>query len=185
MNIFDKIKNFDNVLIISNQVVKEKLIDYFSNIMQLKKIIYKIPSEVSSDLLGKYDEIVRINLAKDLEESIEIADIKLENSLLLAVNQKSDNEKINELIEIRNKYKNYINKNELIENLYVDKHIILINNFNTSDEFRAALQILESINPNIKYLDTYEEKLDNLNVYEFANYKDELSYLLKKIAGLI
>lgn len=185
MKRIEKILEFDNVLIISNQVVKDKLIDYFSTLYKLKNITYKTPNEVVRDLLGEYDILARIKLAKELNISPELASIKLKNSLLTSNCIKSNNQKIQELIKIKNDYAPYLHKNELIENLYKDKKIFIINIFNTSDEFKIALDMIQKINSNIEMISTYEEIRTNLEVLEFINYKEELQSILKNTASLI
>lgn len=179
------IKKYDNIVIICSGDYRDDLINYFSSLNVLKNIIYKTEVEVVKDLIGSYDKLARIKLAHEKSISSELAEIKLKNSLLVSETFPNDSSKINELQEIKKDYSKYLKKNTLINNLYKNKPILIINSNSTSDEFELALNILKELTSSIEYIYTNEDLNKKLDVFEFTNYKEEILFLLNKVARLV
>lgn len=179
------INKSNNLVIICSSEYKDYLINYFSSLNVLKNIIYKTESEVVKDLIGSYDKLARIKLAQEKNISSELAEIKLKNSLLVSERYNKDSSKIKELLDIKCKYSKYLKKNALINNLYKNKPVLIINSFSLSDEFEIAINILREITSNIEYVYTYQDLNKKIDVLEFTNYKEEILFLLNKVAQLV
>ena len=99
--LLELITEMENPLVIASGAVLEKIVRALSERRGLVKASFRSFQEAARDLLGEYGPEARIALAREEGISPELAEIKLENSLL--VDSRYQNQKIHELIRIKNK----------------------------------------------------------------------------------
>jgi len=172
----------NNVVLISNNVIKKDIIKKISTMKKLADITYKSFNEVVDDIVGSYSLEARLMLSKTENITSELANIKLKNSLL--INDQFENQKIKQLSYIKETYKKYIDKNPLSLNSYKNKTIIVVNDYKTNDLFNSSIK---KISKHTKVLDVnttvnYDKEL---KIFQFNNIKSEVLALVKEVAKLL
>ena len=181
-NLIKRLIACNDVIVVSNYLIKNKLIKSMGNAKKIINIKYKSFDEVSKDLLGSYSKEAKIDLIKNEKISPELATFLLDNSLL--VNELPINKKISSLQRIYTRYHHYLNKNPLITNIYRNRQIIIINDYKTNDLFNKAIKVIEEI-ADVEYyqLNNYFEKKIKINAC--LNMKQEVMFLVKNVASLL
>ncbi|HEY8395761.1 MAG TPA: hypothetical protein VIK96_03195, partial [Bacilli bacterium] len=136
------LSEMDNPVVIASKPVLDEIIKTLSEKKTLIKATFRSFQDAVSDLLGEYRVAARIELAKEENISPELAQIKLDNSLIAS--SEYQNAKIHELLRIKNKYRSYLNINPLAEKLYENRPVLLVEAFFESDSFQKALAIIRS-----------------------------------------
>lgn len=170
----------DNLIIICNESVKEEILKHANS---LYNVIFKTPIEFINDLMGSYSLAARINLSRKTNITPEFSEIKLANTFL--VNDIYQNDKVKDLLQIKKEFQDFLEINPLINNLYQKKEVVIINDLIIDDKFYIALEMLKSINDNVKFIDIFDECNDNFQIIKSQNYKDEINLLLQKVTNLI
>lgn len=181
INLSTMIKKYEDVIIVANHAMLQQIIKINSS-FGLKKISYKTFTEVISDLIGEYDNEARIVLQKQANITPELAAIILKNALV--VNDCYQNKKIRNLLEIKNEYHKYLRENPLGSNIYRNRTVIIINDYQTNDLFNLALEKLKLISRVIDYQSS--QKYDKpLNVFCCNSPKQEINNLVKEVSILL
>lgn len=175
------LSEMDNPVVIASKPVLDEIIKTLSEKKTLIKATFRSFQDAVSDLLGEYRVAARIELAKEENISPELAQIKLDNSLIAS--SEYQNAKIHELLRIKNKYRSYLNINPLAEKLYENRPVLLVEAFFESDSFQKALAIIRSKTTVINY--RFENHKKKHKILEFADYKAEIESLVHRVAKLL
>ncbi len=175
------ILELDNPLIISGSPLLNKIIKSLSEKRKLVKASFRTFQDVIHDLIGAYTVDARLELARAEGISSELAAIKLENSLI--VSSAYQNAKIHDLLRIRNKYGSYLKLNPLAQKLYENRPVLLVSEFEVSDHFFKALEIIKTKTNIINY--RFENKEKPQTILEFSHYKEEIDYLVQEVGKLL
>ena len=179
--LIDLILISDHPTVIAAPPVINALVKFFSRQKKLIGVNYRTFSEANADILGSWRPEARIRLAADLNISPEYASILLKNSLLATPHV---NGKVDELYDIYNNYRKYLDYNDLALNLYRHKTVIIVGDYQTDDLFNRAASDISSLGRVISYNFT-AFKPKTLPLYRFNTIKEEISYLAYAVALLI
>jgi len=163
-------------IVITNQDIKRKILDYFFEKKEFIPFTFKSTNEVICDILGEYDTNAFLSLGK--KYSPEICEILLKNSLLVNDNN-SESLKINNLVRIK---KSYIKANK---NLSKYNEVLLINYYYNDDLFNKALNKLKESGCKIKEEYIKNDCRKDIIINEFNSQKDEVFACVKKICKLV
>lgn len=175
------ILELDNPLIISGSPIINQIIKALSKQRKLVKASFRTFQDVIRDLIGEYSIDARIELARAEGLSPELAAIKLKNSLV--VSSAYQNAKIHDLLRIKNKYRPYLKRNPLAEKLYENRPVLLVADFEESDLFFKALEIIKTKTNIINY--RFLNKPRAQTILEFNDYKEEIDYLVQEVGKLL
>lgn len=179
--ITDLILNSKNPIVISNNLSLVHVKDEVLKLNKLVNVVYKTYKDVEEELIGSYKIDAYLDFCKQQNISLEIANMYLKNSLLVDDNI---NHKTKVLLDLKNKYQEYLPLiNDNIK-FYEDKTIILYNYFPTHDKFIIALNKISNFS-NIKYYYDKPKINNNIKLYKFESYKQEVYFLGKQIATLL
>lgn len=179
--LLELITEMENPLVIASGAVLEKIVRALSERRGLVKASFRSFQEAARDLLGEYGPEARIALAREEGISPELAEIKLENSLL--VDSRYQNQKIHELIRIKNKCRPFLKINPLLERLYENRPVLLVGAFFEGDRFQRALEIIKTKTDVIHY--RFEKKRKKHRILEFSSYKEEIASLVQRVGKLL
>lgn len=172
-NVINKIKQTKDCIVITSNQIKYKLIEILSN--DLVKVTFKSFKEFKEDIFGKIDYFVLSNNYHE-DTKLEILKIKLDNSMLIQEDDKSDT--IHELYML--KLKNGFDINHKMLNYY-NHHQVYIFKYDSSDDLvNQGLALLE----NKEYIDIETRHFFHQH-YNFDNFQDEIFYVVNEISKLL
>ena len=87
------------------------------------------------------------------------------------------------MLRIRNKYGSYLKLNPLAQKLYENRPVLLVAEFEVSDHFFKALEIIKTKTNIINY--RFENKEKPQTILEFSHYKEEIDYLVQEVGKLL
>lgn len=179
--IIDLINASRRPVVIASPAVIKKLAAALAATGTLRNVTYKTPAAAAGDICGVWRLEARLRLAFDLKVTPEHAEILLRNSLFA---RPGVNRKIDELCEIREKYKAYLDYSELVLNYYRGRDIIIVGDYGTDDLFNRARGILSGLGWVVDYAPgAYVKK--KVPIYRFKDYKEEILALGLEVASLI
>ena len=158
-------------------VCNDNIKDYFLKKIFDEKIIINIKFKnfqtFKEEVLGSFNLLSQLNLRKEEQIAYDLIDIKL-NYAIFSLN-KSENEKINNLLYIKNNYQNkkYYNNPSLTYNLYKNKKVIIIDKDNKDDILNYAIEKVKEI-ASVEIKELGEVRNPNVSITEYENIKDEV-----------
>lgn len=179
--LIDMIEELENPVVVASPAVLEEIVKALSLKGRLVKAGFRTFEGFARDLLGEYGVEARIALAREEGISPELAEIRLENSLL--VSGGSQNPKLRDLFRIREKYKQHLRINPLREKFYENRPVLLVGAFFESDRFQRALLEIKGKTEVINY--RFPVRKQKHRILEFENSKEEIAHLVQSVARLL
>lgn len=179
----DQIKLYDEVILISSTRIRQTIQEFIFNQKLLLNVKYKTFSEVVGDWYGFYSKEALVRIVQEEDLNPEIAQILLDNTFYVS-NESYNNTKLNDLTRIKNKYKPFLIKDNLMINLYKYKKIFVINPDYNNNLFINLLSHLKSIS-NIEIISVDKKIEKDFTVYHFDSIKDEVEALAIEISRLL
>lgn len=178
-----EISKLDDVIVISSFTIQQSIKDYIYQNKLFLNIRYKTFNDVVKDFYGYYSKEALVSLVLEKEVNPEIAKILLDNTFYVS-NENYQNEKLNELRHLKEKYSPYLQRNNFAINFYHGKQILLINPDYTNILFVKLLEDLQMISE-LKVINLNQKYEKPLKVYCFNSIKEEVEALAFEVSKLI